>query len=43
MIQGFENITHELSAEELVVVPYMVKAFSNYKKVNPIKIGRAHV
>ena len=37
MVQGFENITNELSAEELVVVPYMVKAFGNYKKANPIK------
>ena len=37
MITTFENITHELSEEELRLVPVIVHSFRHYKKTNPIK------
>jgi hypothetical protein len=37
MITNFETITHELTAEELNLVPVIVHSFRFYKKDNPIK------
>ena len=37
MITNFEKITVELTARELALIPSMIKAFSQYKKSNPIK------
>jgi hypothetical protein len=37
MITTFEEHTHELSAEEMEILPVVVHGFRNYKKANPIK------
>jgi hypothetical protein len=37
MITNFEEHTHELSAEEMEILPVVVHGFRNYKKANPIK------
>jgi hypothetical protein len=37
MITNFEKITHELTDDELSIVPYFVKSFQKYTKENPIK------
>ncbi len=37
MVTNFEEITEELTPEELRVVPYMISAFEKHKKENPIK------
>lgn len=37
MITNFEEVTKELTAEELAVVPLMVKGFLKHGKDNPIK------
>lgn len=36
MITNFENITHDLTEEELLLIPVMVKSFSRYSKEYPI-------
>lgn len=37
MITNFEEYTHELSAEEMEILPLVVNGFRHYKKTNPIK------
>lgn len=37
MITNFEEITHELTDDELEIVPMFVKSFQKYTKENPIK------
>lgn len=37
MITNFEEYTHELSAEEMDILPIVVHGFRNYKKELPIK------
>jgi hypothetical protein len=37
MIDGFENITKELTDEELLLVPILIKGFEKRTKDNPIK------
>lgn len=37
MITNFEEITQELTDEELALVPTFIKSFSKYTKQNPIK------
>jgi hypothetical protein len=37
MITTFEDYTHELTNEEMEVLPIVVHGFRNYKKTNPIK------
>lgn len=37
MITNFEEYTHELTKEELEIVPIVVHGFRAYKKSNPIK------
>lgn len=37
MITGFENITHELTEEELTLIPVLVAGFKRRTKDNPIK------
>ena len=37
MITNFEEYTHELSAEEIEILPLVVNGFRHYKKTNPIK------
>lgn len=36
MITSFENITHDLTDEELALIPVMIKGFSRYSKDFPI-------
>lgn len=37
MIKNFEEYTQDLSAEEMELVPFFIRAFSNYDKSKPIK------
>jgi len=37
MLTNFENITYELTEEELILVPDICEAFRKYTKDNPIK------
>jgi hypothetical protein len=37
MITNFEEYTHELSSDEMEILPIVVHGFRNYKKTNPIK------
>lgn len=37
MIKNFEEITVELSENEKLILPQIIKGFSNYTKRNPIK------
>lgn len=37
MITNFEEITHELTEKELLIVPYVVIELSKYTKSNPVK------
>lgn len=37
MIKGFEKITEELSEEEILLIPYLIKGFQTKTKENPIK------
>ena len=37
MITNFEEYTHELSAEEIEILPLVIHGFRGYKKTNPIK------
>lgn len=37
MITSFEEYTHELSVEEIEILPLVVNGFRHYKKTNPIK------
>jgi len=37
MITNFEEFTHELTSEEMEILPILVHGFRNYKKTNPIK------
>jgi hypothetical protein len=37
MITGFETYTHELTNEELEILPLVMHGFRHYKKTNPIK------
>jgi len=37
MITNFEEHTHELTNEEMEILPIVVHGFRNYKKDNPIK------
>lgn len=37
MLTNFEEITHELSNEELEIIPIVVHGFKKYTKENPIK------
>ena len=37
MITNFEEHTHELTSEEMEILPIVVHGFRNYKKDNPIK------
>lgn len=39
MIENFEDITGELSADELVLIPLLIKGFKKHTKDNPIKAG----
>ena len=36
-ITNFEEFTHELTSEEMEILPIVVHGFRNYKKENPIK------
>ena len=36
-ITNFEEYTHELSAEEMEILPIVIHGFRQYKKNNPIK------
>jgi len=36
-ITNFEEYTHELTSEEMEILPIVVHGFRNYKKDNPIK------
>jgi hypothetical protein len=36
-VTNFEEFTHELSNEEMDILPIVVHGFRNYKKTNPIK------
>jgi hypothetical protein len=36
-ITNFEEFTHELTSEEMEILPIVVHGFRNYKKANPIK------
>jgi hypothetical protein len=36
-ITNFEEFTHELTSEEMEILPIVVHGFRNYKKTNPIK------
>jgi hypothetical protein len=36
-ITNFEEFTHELTSEEMEILPVVVHGFRNYKKANPIK------
>jgi hypothetical protein len=37
MITNFENYTHELTDQELEILPIVIHGFRAYKKTNPIK------
>lgn len=37
MVKNFEEITHDLTKDELKVVQLLIKGFANRKKDNPIK------
>jgi len=36
-VTNFEEFTHELTSEEMEILPIVVHGFRNYKKANPIK------
>jgi len=36
-VTNFEEFTHELTSEEMEILPVVVHGFRNYKKDNPIK------
>jgi hypothetical protein len=36
-VTNFEEFTHELTSEEMEILPIVVHGFRNYKKENPIK------
>jgi hypothetical protein len=36
-VTNFEEFTHELTSEEMEILPIVVHGFRNYKKTNPIK------
>ena len=36
-ITNFEEFTHELTSDEMEILPIVVHGFRNYKKENPIK------
>ncbi len=36
-VTNFEEFTHELTSEEMEILPVVVHGFRNYKKANPIK------
>lgn len=36
-VTNFEEFTHELTNEEIEILPIVVHGFRNYKKTNPIK------
>ena len=36
-VTNFEEFTHELTNEEMEILPIVVHGFRNYKKTNPIK------
>ena len=37
MITNFENYTHELTDQEIEILPIVIHGFRAYKKNNPIK------
>lgn len=41
MVTNFEELTHDLTKEELKIVQLLIKGFANRKKDNPIKGSEA--